>query len=161
MVGWEFNSLSLRGVFVKEGVCLLIFLHLKSLYFICFSFSFLKKYILFNSVISFFTGEGNGNPLQCSCLENSMDSGTCVFNPWFYSPEIFTFFFFSVLLLRWSTFGVWVLIQISSILFCILRCCTNLQVKSLTAAVREPGSLSQGATSQNTETPRFAAEATQ
>ena len=20
-----------------------------------------------------FTGEGNGNPLQCSCLENSMD----------------------------------------------------------------------------------------
>ena len=126
-----------------------------------FSLSFLKNYILFNSVISFFTGEGNGNPLQCSCLENSMDRGTCVFNPWFYSPEIFTFFFFSVLLLRWSTFGVWVLIQISSILFCILRCCTNLQVKSLTAAVREPGSLSQGATSQNTETPRFAAEATQ
>ena len=22
-------------------------------------------------------GEGNGNPLQCSCLENSMDRGTC------------------------------------------------------------------------------------
>ena len=21
------------------------------------------------------TGEGNGNPLQCSCLENAMDSG--------------------------------------------------------------------------------------
>ena len=23
------------------------------------------------------TGEGNGNPLQCSCLENSMDRGAC------------------------------------------------------------------------------------
>ena len=22
-----------------------------------------------------YTGEGNGNPLQCSCLENSMDRG--------------------------------------------------------------------------------------
>ena len=22
-------------------------------------------------------GEGNGNPLQCSCLENSMDTGAC------------------------------------------------------------------------------------
>jgi len=24
-----------------------------------------------------FPGEGNGKPLQCSCLENSMDRGTC------------------------------------------------------------------------------------
>ena len=24
---------------------------------------------------SLFTGEGNGNPLQCSCLENPRDSG--------------------------------------------------------------------------------------
>ena len=22
-------------------------------------------------------GEGNGNPLQCSCLENPMDGGAC------------------------------------------------------------------------------------
>ena len=22
-------------------------------------------------------GEGNGNPIQCSCLENSMDRGAC------------------------------------------------------------------------------------
>ena len=24
-----------------------------------------------------FLGEGNGNPLECSCLENSMDGGDC------------------------------------------------------------------------------------
>jgi len=29
-------------------------------------------------------GEGNGYPLQCSCLENSMDKGDC--NPIGYSP---------------------------------------------------------------------------
>ena len=29
-------------------------------------------------------GEGNGNPLQYSCLENSMDRGTwqATYNPW-------------------------------------------------------------------------------
>ena len=28
-------------------------------------------------------GEGNGNPLQCSCLENSMDSGAWrEYSPW-------------------------------------------------------------------------------
>ena len=65
-------------------------------------FPFLKKYFLFNSVISFFTGEGNGNPLQCSCLENSMDRGTCVFNLDFIAQKYsLFFFFFSVLLLRW------------------------------------------------------------
>ena len=26
-------------------------------------------------VVSRFQGEGNGNPLQCSCLENPMDRG--------------------------------------------------------------------------------------
>ena len=27
-------------------------------------------------------GVGNGNPLQYSCLENSMDRGAAGFNPW-------------------------------------------------------------------------------
>ena len=28
-------------------------------------------------------GEGNGYPLQCSCLENSMDRGACQgYSPW-------------------------------------------------------------------------------
>ena len=27
-------------------------------------------------------GEGNGNPLQYSCLEESMDRGTCPWSPW-------------------------------------------------------------------------------
>ena len=72
----------------------------------------------------------------------------------------YSLFFFPVLLLRWI--HLWGLGVDSdfSILLCILRCCTNLQVKSLTAAVREPDSFAQGATSQNTETPRFATEAT-
>ena len=31
-----------------------------------------------------FPGEGNGNPLQCSCLENSMDRGALQagYSPW-------------------------------------------------------------------------------
>ena len=29
-----------------------------------------------------FPEEGNGNPLQYSCLENSMDRGTCVLQSW-------------------------------------------------------------------------------
>ena len=29
-----------------------------------------------HSLHTFITGEGNGNPLQCSCLENPMDRGT-------------------------------------------------------------------------------------
>lgn len=37
-----------------------------------------------------------------------------------------------------------------------LRHCTYLQLKNLTAAVREPGSFARGAASQNTETLRFA-----
>ena len=42
----EFNSLSLRGVFVREGVSLLIFLHLKNVSFVHFlSLSFLKKWV--------------------------------------------------------------------------------------------------------------------
>ena len=27
--------------------------------------------------LGIFLGEGNGNPLQCSCLENPMDRGAC------------------------------------------------------------------------------------
>ena len=27
-------------------------------------------------------GEGNGNPLQYSCLENSMDGGAMDYHPW-------------------------------------------------------------------------------
>ena len=27
-------------------------------------------------------GEGNGTPLQCSCLENPMDGGACGYSPW-------------------------------------------------------------------------------
>ena len=29
-----------------------------------------------------FPGEGNGNPLQYSCLENAMDRGVCLATPW-------------------------------------------------------------------------------
>ena len=29
-----------------------------------------------------FPGEGNGNPLLCSCLENSMDRGLVDYSPW-------------------------------------------------------------------------------
>jgi len=29
--------------------------------------------LLFNMLSSLIIGEGNGNPLQCSCLENPMD----------------------------------------------------------------------------------------
>ena len=32
-----------------------------------------KQYTL--SLFTFLLGEGNGNPLQCSCLENPRDSG--------------------------------------------------------------------------------------
>ena len=32
--------------------------------------------LLFNTLSRFVIGEGNGNPLQYSCLENSMDRGT-------------------------------------------------------------------------------------
>ena len=28
-------------------------------------------------LIVLFSGEGNGNPLQCSCLENPRDGGAC------------------------------------------------------------------------------------
>ena len=28
------------------------------------------------------SGEGNGNPLQYSCLENPMDGGACGYSPW-------------------------------------------------------------------------------
>ena len=31
--------------------------------------------LLFNMLSRFVTGEGNGNPLQCSCLENPRDGG--------------------------------------------------------------------------------------
>ena len=33
--------------------------------------------LLFNTLSRFFFGEINGNPLQYSCLENSMDRGAC------------------------------------------------------------------------------------
>ena len=33
----------------------------------------LQSFTFFLSIVSF--GEGNGNPLQCSCLENPMDGG--------------------------------------------------------------------------------------
>ena len=33
--------------------------------------------LLFNILSSFVIGEGNGNPLQYSCLENPMDGGAC------------------------------------------------------------------------------------
>ena len=31
---------------------------------------------LFNFYVAYIIGEGNGNPLQCSCLENPKDGGT-------------------------------------------------------------------------------------
>ena len=31
--------------------------------------------LLINAVRTHFPGEGNGNPLQCSCLENPVDRG--------------------------------------------------------------------------------------
>ena len=34
----------------------------------------LNDFTFFLSIVPF--GEGNGNPLQCSCLENPMDRGT-------------------------------------------------------------------------------------
>ena len=34
----------------------------------------LSDFTFFLSIVPF--GEGNGNPLQCSCLENLMDRGT-------------------------------------------------------------------------------------
>ena len=34
-------------------------------------------FFLYLCVISFFHGEGNGNPFQYSCLENPMDEGAC------------------------------------------------------------------------------------
>ena len=34
----------------------------------------MDAYLCFNHV-TFRNGEGNGNPLQCSCLENPMDRG--------------------------------------------------------------------------------------
>ena len=50
-------------------------------------------------------GEGNGNPLQCSCLENSMDGGAWwatvhgVTKSWTQlSNFTFTFFFFKVII---------------------------------------------------------------
>ena len=33
------------------------------------------KYLLFNTLSRLVIGEGNGNPLQCSCLENPRDGG--------------------------------------------------------------------------------------
>ena len=38
---------------------------------------FIGIYLLYKHCVSFFciTGEGNGNPLQYSCLENPMDGG--------------------------------------------------------------------------------------
>ena len=30
---------------------------------------------IFVGLLALLPGEGNGNPLQCSCLENSMDRG--------------------------------------------------------------------------------------
>ena len=56
---------------------------------VVFSFSFISMHILISSVICwlfrnvffrlhmFVFGEGNGTPLQYSCLENPMDEGTC------------------------------------------------------------------------------------
>ena len=35
----------------------------------------LKKYIILNEKVTGWTGEGNGNPLQYSCLENPRDGG--------------------------------------------------------------------------------------
>ena len=32
---------------------------------------------LFTFMLLSLTGEGNGNPLQCSCLENPRDGGAC------------------------------------------------------------------------------------
>ena len=37
-------------------------------------FGFRKPFIS-NIVMCIYPGEGNGNPLQCSCLENPMDRG--------------------------------------------------------------------------------------
>ena len=34
-----------------------------------------KYTIFFYACVSFIFGEGNGNPLQCSCLENSIERG--------------------------------------------------------------------------------------
>ena len=35
----------------------------------------LLGFVIFSSAPLLFTGEGNGNPLQCSCLENPRDGG--------------------------------------------------------------------------------------
>ena len=37
------------------------------------SWTWLNDFAFFLSIVPF--GEGNGNPLQCSCLENPMDRG--------------------------------------------------------------------------------------
>ena len=48
------------------------------------------------------SGEGNGNPLQYSCLENPMDRGACGYTPWGHKESnrterlIFLFFAFSM-----------------------------------------------------------------
>ena len=36
---------------------------------------FLSAYLVVYTSLRWFTGEGNGTPLQCSCLENPMDGG--------------------------------------------------------------------------------------
>ena len=36
----------------------------------------LSAYYALNTVVETKIGEGNGNPLQCSCLENPRDGGT-------------------------------------------------------------------------------------
>ena len=38
-------------------------------------FRMFLKYIVYIINLYYVLGEGNGTPLQCSCLENSMDGG--------------------------------------------------------------------------------------
>ena len=51
----------------------MLLLHLLSFSILCFHLHFSKNYFCFN--LFFYPEEGNGDPLQYSCLENPMDGG--------------------------------------------------------------------------------------